>query len=134
MSQMSIKGDKVTLKCRATSTADAPLSFTWKHDNVEIRDRSLQSDTEPTSTGGITLASSVLQLTNVTNAHAGKYQCMVSNNYGTTYSAKAKISVLSELHFIKNLNFLGIFFNLYFTRYFNQIAFVFNLRINSSSI
>ncbi|XP_011502166.1 PREDICTED: leucine-rich repeats and immunoglobulin-like domains protein 3 [Ceratosolen solmsi marchali] len=101
LSQMSIKGDKVALKCRATSTADAPLSFTWKHDNVEIRDRSLQSDSEPTSTGGITLAASVLQLTNVTNAHAGRYQCMVSNNYGTTYSAKAKISVLIYPSFSK---------------------------------
>ncbi|XP_001602155.3 leucine-rich repeats and immunoglobulin-like domains protein 3 [Nasonia vitripennis] len=92
-SQLSIKGRNVTLKCRATSTADAPLIFTWKHDNLELRDRTLQMDSEPVFSDGITLASSVLNLVNVTNADAGKYQCMVSNNYGTTYSGKAKISV-----------------------------------------
>lgn len=95
-SQLSIKGDNVTLKCKATSTADAPFYFTWKHDNLEIRDRTLHSDDEPTFVDGVTVASSELHLNNVTNAHAGRYQCMVTNNYGTSYSTKAKISVLGK--------------------------------------
>lgn len=97
MSQMSIRGDNVTLVCRATSTADAPLHFTWKHDNVELVNANLQTNIG-SSESGATEASSVLQLTNVTHANAGKYQCMVTNNYGTTYSAKAKLSVLGKLH------------------------------------
>ena len=93
-SQMSIKGDNVSLICRATSTANAPLNFTWKHDNVEW-DSTFQTD-HASSDRGITEASSTLHITNVTHSNAGKYQCMVTNNYGTTYSAKAKINVLSK--------------------------------------
>ncbi|XP_011348156.1 leucine-rich repeats and immunoglobulin-like domains protein 3 isoform X2 [Ooceraea biroi] len=91
--QMSIKGDNVTLVCRATSTADAPLQFTWKHDNVQLDSSYLQTNIG-SSESGVTEASSILHLINVTHANAGRYQCMVTNNYGTTYSAKAKLSVL----------------------------------------
>lgn len=96
MSQISIKGDNVTLVCRATSTAVAPLHFTWKHDNVELDSAILQTNTG-SSASGVTETSSVLQLINVTHANQGKYQCMVTNNYGTTYSAKATLSVLGKL-------------------------------------
>ena len=102
-SQLSIKGDNATLRCKASSTADAPLSFTWKHDNQEIRDRTLQRDSEPSFVDGITVATSELQLTNITNAHGGKYQCMVSNSYGTTYSNKARINVLGKYSYFKKL-------------------------------
>lgn len=91
---MSIKGDNVTLQCRASSTADTPLNFIWKQDNVELKDRSIQIDDVLTSSDRITIASSILNLINITHAQSGRYQCMVSNNYGTTYSSKAKINVL----------------------------------------
>ncbi|XP_076760869.1 leucine-rich repeats and immunoglobulin-like domains protein 3 isoform X2 [Xylocopa sonorina] len=99
-SQMGIKGDNVTLVCRATSTANAPLRFIWKHDNVELEDTHLQMNTDSTE-NGVTEASSTLHLTNVTHANAGKYQCMVTNTYGTTYSMKAKISILIYPSFSK---------------------------------
>lgn len=99
-SQMGIKGDNVTLVCRATSTAIARLHFTWKHDNIEINDDNLQINTDSTE-NGVTEATSILHLTNVTHANAGKYQCMVTNTYGTTYSAKAKLSILIYPSFSK---------------------------------
>lgn len=95
---MGIKGDNVTLVCRATSTASAPLHFTWKHDNVEMDDVNLQINTDSVE-NGVTEASSILHFTNVTHANAGKYQCMVTNTYGTTYSTKAKLSILSKFSF-----------------------------------
>ncbi|XP_043503769.1 leucine-rich repeats and immunoglobulin-like domains protein 3 [Polistes fuscatus] len=98
--QKRVKGDNVTLICRATSTADAPIKFIWKRDNVELNNPNLQTDVR-TLEGGVTNASSVLQLINVTHANAGKYQCMVSNTYGTTYSSKAKLSVLIYPSFSK---------------------------------
>ncbi|XP_043283048.1 leucine-rich repeats and immunoglobulin-like domains protein 3 isoform X2 [Venturia canescens] len=99
-SQMTIRGDNVSLTCRATSTADTPLIFKWKHENVELHKTGLQSDTG-TSERGVTEASSILHLVNVTHGNAGRYQCMVENTYGTTYSAKAKISVLVYPSFSK---------------------------------
>ena len=109
-SQMSIKGYNVSLICRATSTANAPIHFTWKHNNVEW-DSSFQSETAR-SDRGITEASSTLHITNITHANAGRYQCMVTNNYGTTYSAKAKISVLS-MNDLAFFTALIIFHNLF---------------------
>lgn len=93
---MGIKGENVTLICRATSTANAPLQFTWKHDNIEIENGNFQIKINSTENNGVTEVSSILHFTNVTHANAGKYQCMVTNIYGTTYSAKAKINILSE--------------------------------------
>ncbi|XP_076641967.1 leucine-rich repeats and immunoglobulin-like domains protein 3 [Halictus rubicundus] len=100
-SQMGIKGGNVTLVCRATSTANAPLQFTWKHDNVEVETGNLQINTDSRESSGVTEASSILHLTNVSHANAGKYQCMVTNTYGTTYSGKAKLSILIYPSFSK---------------------------------
>lgn len=82
----------MTLTCRATSTANAPLHFTWKRDNFKLESGNIKINVS----SGVTEASSTLHLTNVTHADAGKYQCIVTNTYGTTYSAKAKLSILSE--------------------------------------
>nr|XP_012136440.1 PREDICTED: leucine-rich repeats and immunoglobulin-like domains protein 3 isoform X2 [Megachile rotundata] len=98
--QMGIKGGNVTLVCRATSTASAPLHFTWKHDNVEMDNANSRTNID-SAESGVTKASSILHLTNVTHANAGKYQCMVTNTYGTTYSAKAKINILVYPSFSK---------------------------------
>ncbi|KAK0173757.1 hypothetical protein PV328_006905 [Microctonus aethiopoides] len=91
-SQMSIKGDNVTLICKASSTADTPLNFTWKHENVDLRDAEVETNSSSSGTG-ITEATSILHLINVSHIDAGRYQCMVANTFGTSYSAKAKISV-----------------------------------------
>ncbi|XP_011876222.1 PREDICTED: leucine-rich repeats and immunoglobulin-like domains protein 3 [Vollenhovia emeryi] len=100
VSKMGIKGDNVKLVCRATSTADTPLHFTWKHDNVELDDANLLTNLS-SSESGVTEATSILYLINITHANAGRYQCMVTNTYGTTYSAKAKLSVLVYPSFSK---------------------------------
>lgn len=94
----------MTLICRATSTADAPLHFMWKHDNVELDYTNLQTSKRSTEDGA-TEAISSLHLINVTYADAGKYQCMVTNTYGTTYSSKAKLSVLGKLFTFYFLNY-----------------------------
>ncbi|KAG8042038.1 hypothetical protein G9C98_000029 [Cotesia typhae] len=99
-SQMSIKGENVTLTCRATSTADTPLQFTWKHENTELRDVDIETS-HIASENGVTEALSSLHLINVSHEDAGKYQCMVANTFGTSYSAKAKISVLVYPSFSK---------------------------------
>lgn len=97
MSQISIKGDNVTLICRANSTADTPLNFTWKHNNVELSGMNLQTNVGSFESEA-TEATSMLHLNNVTHANAGKYQCLVTNSYGTTYSAKAILNVLGKLY------------------------------------
>lgn len=94
-SQQSIRGANVTLLCRATSTASARLEFTWKHDNMELYNFDVEVNAE-SSERGVMEAVSKFYLINVTHSDAGRYQCMVANNYGTTYSTKAKIIVLGK--------------------------------------
>lgn len=93
-SQMSIKGSNVTLVCRASSTSDTPLRFVWKHNEEELTDEQIQTNNRSLE-HGVTKGYSSLYLTNVTYKNAGKYQCIVSNTYGNTYSSKAEISILS---------------------------------------
>ncbi|XP_012280255.1 leucine-rich repeats and immunoglobulin-like domains protein 3 [Orussus abietinus] len=99
VSRLGIMGRNVTMTCRASSTSDSPLRFTWKRDNVELKNGNFQTDSD-SSNGTVNEAISILCLTNLTRNDTGKYQCMVSNAYGTTYSSKAKLTVLVFPEFI----------------------------------
>lgn len=44
-----------------------------------------------------TIVTSVLHLNNVNQNDAGRYQCIVSNKFGTTYSHRFKVSVACKL-------------------------------------
>ncbi|XP_060516185.1 leucine-rich repeats and immunoglobulin-like domains protein 2 isoform X2 [Cylas formicarius] len=91
---MALKGENVTLSCKAMSSSSSNMMFVWKKDNVELSnsDVTVMSRTDPD--GKSMETSSQLNLPHVDNSHAGKYQCVVSNSYGTTYSQKSTISVL----------------------------------------
>lgn len=52
-------------------------------------------------TNGQPRATSMLVIPNVTHADSGKYQCVVSNNFGTTYSTKAKVNIVTFPRFTK---------------------------------
>ncbi|RZF42392.1 hypothetical protein LSTR_LSTR004200 [Laodelphax striatellus] len=91
-SQVVLADSNVTLSCRAKSSSDRPMSFIWKRHNQEIS-RIL------TDSGGE--QSAQLNLYNVTFDHTAKYQCIVSNTFGTTYSRKADLSVVVLPVFVK---------------------------------
>ncbi|XP_059615455.1 leucine-rich repeats and immunoglobulin-like domains protein 3 [Phlebotomus argentipes] len=84
--QMAIKGSNVTLECRAT--ASAPMVFQWRKDNVE-----LSAIYERSEEVNATEATSRVHLKNVSQEHAGRYQCAVGNAFGVTYSAKNLLAV-----------------------------------------
>nr|CAD7595754.1 unnamed protein product [Timema genevievae] len=98
--QVALKGDNITLQCRATSSSHLPMAFQWKKDNLDLKlGYSKQFARSPN--GKTTEQNSELVLVNITDNEAGKYQCVVSNSYGTTYSSKFKISVLVYPMFTK---------------------------------
>nr|CAI5821797.1 unnamed protein product [Callosobruchus analis] len=90
---MALKGENVSLKCKAISSARGEMVFTWKKDNIEISRPDIITSSSDVN-GKSTEATSYLNLAQVDNSHAGKYQCVVSNSYGSTYSQKSTISVL----------------------------------------
>uniref|UniRef100_A0A0K2ULZ3 Leucinerich repeats and immunoglobulinlike domains 3 [Chrysemys picta] n=1 Tax=Lepeophtheirus salmonis TaxID=72036 RepID=A0A0K2ULZ3_LEPSM len=100
--QITLKGHNLSLFCRAASTSPVDMTFLWKFDSEVIptepctpqKTLSYCSDNTAHSFDGkgreIT---SELRLKNLTYDDAGRYQCIVSNAYGATYSDRANITV-----------------------------------------
>lgn len=98
---MALKGGDVSLNCKAMSSSSEPMTIVWKKDMVELVNQSVVVTSRIDKDGKSTETSSTLDLKNVDNTHAGKYQCVASNGYGNTYSQKSSISVLVYPTFIK---------------------------------
>lgn len=115
--QLAVKGANITMECRATSPTAASLAATdelkikWRHDNHNIKERdrntppsnSLLTPYTTTETqihhdpsNNQTTIIGYLRLFNMSYESAGKYQCVVSNAFGTTYSQKFKITIGSK--------------------------------------
>ncbi|KAH8405217.1 hypothetical protein KR222_011138, partial [Zaprionus bogoriensis] len=118
-SMLAVKGANITLECIATSPTSAAmaaadeLKITWRHDNQHVQKRQTVHDGALTETQihhdqstNQTTIFGFLRLSNVSYESAGRYQCVVSNAFGTTYAQKFKISIgihPSFLHVPSNL-------------------------------
>ena len=106
--QITLKGSSLSLFCRAASTSPEEMSFSWKMDSTADsldfgscsggRDRrepakGCVSNRAHSFDGKGREVTSELRLKNMTYDDAGKYQCVVSNRFGTTYSERANITV-----------------------------------------
>uniref|UniRef100_A0A8B9GUV6 Ig-like domain-containing protein n=1 Tax=Astyanax mexicanus TaxID=7994 RepID=A0A8B9GUV6_ASTMX len=99
--QSAIKGTNVTFVCSAASSSDSPMTFAWKKDNEVLNDAEIHNQAHLRSQDGevsqVTEYTTTLQLHHVESSSEGKYQCVISNHFGSTYSAKAKLTVHSNL-------------------------------------
>lgn len=111
------------MECRATSPTAASLAaadelkIKWRHDNHNIKERDRNLLLMATSNSFLTPYTTTetqihhdpsnnqttiigyLRLYNMSYESAGKYQCVVSNAFGTTYSQKFKMSIGSKFSF-----------------------------------
>lgn len=72
------------------------MNAVWKKDNVVYKGP--QAVTFIRSPDGrMSYMTSELLLQNITDEDAGRYQCIVSNDFGSTYSSRAKITVHGNL-------------------------------------
>ena len=102
--QKGLRGENLTLFCRAASTSPANMTFLWQLDSNILEDvrndvnctrntnRCVQSIAHSFDGKGREITSQ-LHLKNLTYDDAGKYQCLVYNDFGRTYSEKADITV-----------------------------------------
>ncbi|KAH8297409.1 hypothetical protein KR044_011421, partial [Drosophila immigrans] len=103
---LAVKGANITLECIASSPAAASmaaadeLKIKWRHDNQHVLERQSTHDGAMTETQihhdqttNQTTIYGYLRLSNVSYESAGRYQCVVSNAFGTTYAQKFKISI-----------------------------------------
>lgn len=102
---VTVLGSDVRLTCTAASSSSSPMTFAWRKDQELLR----QAETEnyahvrahhqgtssdvPGAGGGVMEYTTILHLRHVTFAHEGRYQCIITNHFGSTYSSKARLSV-----------------------------------------
>ncbi|XP_075407474.1 leucine-rich repeats and immunoglobulin-like domains protein 3 [Tenrec ecaudatus] len=92
--QSAIKGSNLSFICSAASSSDSPMTFAWKKDNELLRDAEMENYAHLRAQGGEVMEyTTVLRLRNVEFTSEGKYQCVISNHFGSSYSVKAKLTV-----------------------------------------
>uniref|UniRef100_A0A3P9K8F4 Leucine-rich repeats and immunoglobulin-like domains 3 n=1 Tax=Oryzias latipes TaxID=8090 RepID=A0A3P9K8F4_ORYLA len=97
--QSALKGNNVTFLCTAASSSDSPMTFAWKKDNEVLNDAEIHNHAHLRVQGRVggetevTEYTSTLQLRTVDFSSEGKYQCVISNHFGSSYSTKAKLTV-----------------------------------------
>lgn len=103
--QSAIKSTNVTFVCSAASSSDSPMTFAWKKDNEVLNDAEIHNQAHLRAQGGgqgreteVTEYTTTLQLRSVEFTSEGKYQCVISNHFGSSYSTKAKLTVNSKLN------------------------------------
>uniref|UniRef100_A0AAV2J0F2 Ig-like domain-containing protein n=1 Tax=Knipowitschia caucasica TaxID=637954 RepID=A0AAV2J0F2_KNICA len=97
--QSALKGGNVTFVCSAASSSDSPMTFAWKKDNEVLNNVEIYNQAHLRVQGGaggdteVTEYTTTLQLRNVDFSTEGKYQCVISNHFGSSYSTKARLTV-----------------------------------------
>ncbi|XP_003790646.1 leucine-rich repeats and immunoglobulin-like domains protein 3 isoform X1 [Otolemur garnettii] len=92
--QSAIKGSNLSFICSAASSSDSPMTFAWKKDNELLPDAEMENYAHLRAQGGEVMEyTTILRLRHVGFASEGKYQCVISNHFGSSYSVKAKLTV-----------------------------------------
>ncbi|XP_031710643.1 leucine-rich repeats and immunoglobulin-like domains protein 1 [Anarrhichthys ocellatus] len=110
---VTVLGSDVRLTCTAASSSSSPMSFAWRKDqellrhaetenyaHVRAHHQGATSDV-PGAAGGVMEYTTILHLRHVTFAHEGRYQCIITNHFGSTYSSKARLIVNVLPSFVK---------------------------------
>ncbi|XP_047204796.1 leucine-rich repeats and immunoglobulin-like domains protein 1 [Girardinichthys multiradiatus] len=110
---VTVLGSDVRLTCTAASSSSSPMTFAWRKDQELIRQGEMENfahvrthhkgATPYTSGmgGGVMEYTTILHLRHATFAHEGRYQCIITNHFGSTYSNKAQVVVNVLPSFLK---------------------------------
>lgn len=103
---MTVLGSDVRLTCTAASSSSSPMTFAWRKDQELLRNAEMENyahvrahhqaatpDLPGAGGGGVMEYTTILHLRRVTFAHEGRYQCIITNHFGSTYSSKARLIV-----------------------------------------
>ncbi|XP_014868155.1 PREDICTED: leucine-rich repeats and immunoglobulin-like domains protein 1 [Poecilia mexicana] len=105
---VTVLGSDVRLTCTAASSSSSPITFAWRKDQELLRHGEMenfahvrtQADT-PAVAGGVMEYTTILHLRRATFADEGRYQCIITNHFGSTYSSKAQVVVNVLPSFLK---------------------------------
>nr|XP_046240512.1 leucine-rich repeats and immunoglobulin-like domains protein 1 [Scatophagus argus] len=110
---VTVLGSDVHLTCTAASSSSSPMTFAWRKDQELLRHAETENfahvrahhqgttSDAPATGGGVMEYTTILHLRRVTFAHEGRYQCIITNHFGSTYSSKARLIVNVLPSFVK---------------------------------
>ncbi|KAM4699953.1 leucine-rich repeats and immunoglobulin-like domains protein 2 [Discoglossus pictus] len=99
---VALKGLNVTFTCSASSSSDTPMTTAWRKDSEVLYDAEVQNFARFQKHGAELIEyTTVLHLYNVNFTDEGKYQCVITNHFGSNYSTKAKLTVNEMPTFLK---------------------------------
>ncbi|XP_016299217.1 leucine-rich repeats and immunoglobulin-like domains protein 1 [Sinocyclocheilus anshuiensis] len=98
----AVLGKDVRLTCMAASSSSSPMTFTWLKDQETLRQAEVENFAHVrASDGGVMEYTTILHLRHVTFNHEGRYQCIISNHFGSSYSNRARVTVNVLPSFVK---------------------------------
>lgn len=105
---VTVLGSDVRLTCTAASSSSSPMTFAWRKDQELLRHAEIENFAHVRSSevvggqnGGVMEYTTILHLRRVAFAHEGRYQCIITNHFGSTYSNKARLIVNILPSFVK---------------------------------
>uniref|UniRef100_A0A8C0QQ81 Leucine rich repeats and immunoglobulin like domains 1 n=1 Tax=Chelonoidis abingdonii TaxID=106734 RepID=A0A8C0QQ81_CHEAB len=99
---MAVLGKDIRFTCSAASSSSSPMTFAWKKDNEVLHNSEIENFAHARAKNGEVMEyTTILHLRHVTFAHEGRYQCIITNHFGSTYSNKARLTVNVLPSFIK---------------------------------
>ncbi|XP_078517613.1 leucine-rich repeats and immunoglobulin-like domains protein 1 isoform X2 [Lissotriton helveticus] len=99
---MAVLGRDVRFTCSAESSSSSPMTFAWKKDNEILRTSEMENFADVrVKDGEVMQYTTILHLRNVTFRHEGRYQCIMTNYFGASYSVRARLIVNVLPSFIK---------------------------------
>uniref|UniRef100_A0A8C9M1X5 Leucine rich repeats and immunoglobulin like domains 1 n=1 Tax=Panthera tigris altaica TaxID=74533 RepID=A0A8C9M1X5_PANTA len=91
---MAVVGKDIRFTCSAASSSSSPMTFAWKKDNEVLANADMENFAHVRAQDGVVMEyTTILHLRRVTFGHEGRYQCVITNHFGSTYSHKASLTV-----------------------------------------
>ncbi|XP_023609805.1 leucine-rich repeats and immunoglobulin-like domains protein 1 [Myotis lucifugus] len=91
---VAVVGRDVRFTCSAASSSSSPMTFAWKKDSEVLADADMENFAHVRAQDGEVMEyTTILHLRRVTFGHEGRYQCIITNHFGSTYSHKARLTV-----------------------------------------
>ncbi|XP_069875018.1 leucine-rich repeats and immunoglobulin-like domains protein 1 [Dipodomys merriami] len=91
---VAVVGKDIRFTCSAASSSSSPMTFAWKKDNEVLTNADMENFAHVRAQDGEVMEyTTILHLRQVTFGHEGRYQCVITNHFGSTYSHKARLTV-----------------------------------------
>ncbi|XP_078065612.1 leucine-rich repeats and immunoglobulin-like domains protein 1 isoform X2 [Mustelus asterias] len=99
---MAMLGKDIRFTCSAASSSNFPMIFAWKKDHEILHDAEIENFAHVRAKDGEVMEyTTILHLRKVKFTDEGRYQCIITNNFGSTYSNRAKLTVNVLPSFVK---------------------------------